>query len=213
MDLFRQLDLQVLVVTPLDKIHVVEKYISACHFVMNHADTFEQRFGLPLHEVQVPIRLLDDQLRKRYGLAITELTLPHSQCAALPLKGQHCIITENKMTFLTLPPLPDTFAILGGGFKVGSLVSLPWLSECPVIYWGDLDAHGFQILSQLRAVFPHVISLMMEKETLQTFAEFCVPETPYTVRSLPYLVADEHELFLHLAQNTIRLEQERITHA
>lgn len=181
--------------------------------IIQQADTFEQRFGLREEEVQVPIRLLDDQLRKHYGLAITELTLPHSQCAVLPLKGQYCIITENKMTFLTLPPLPDTFAIFGGGFKVGSLVSLPWLSECPVIYWGDLDAHGFQILSQLRGVFPHVISLMMEKETMQTFAEFCVPGTPYTVRSLPYLTANEHELFLHLAQNTIRLEQERITHA
>jgi uncharacterized protein YPO0396 len=36
MELFRQLDLQVLVVTPLDKIHVAEPYISACHFVANN---------------------------------------------------------------------------------------------------------------------------------------------------------------------------------
>lgn len=35
MELFRQLDLQLLVITPLDKIHVVEPYISACHFVTN----------------------------------------------------------------------------------------------------------------------------------------------------------------------------------
>ncbi len=38
MELFRQLDLQVLVVTPLDKIHVAEPFISACHFVVNNVD-------------------------------------------------------------------------------------------------------------------------------------------------------------------------------
>src|SRR5579884_458759 len=38
MELFRQLDLQVLVVTPLDKIHVAEPYISACHFVTNNEE-------------------------------------------------------------------------------------------------------------------------------------------------------------------------------
>jgi uncharacterized protein YPO0396 len=35
MELFKQLNLQLLVVTPLDKTHVVEPYIAACHFVAN----------------------------------------------------------------------------------------------------------------------------------------------------------------------------------
>ena len=35
MELFKQLDLQLLVVTPLDKIHILEPYISACHYVTN----------------------------------------------------------------------------------------------------------------------------------------------------------------------------------
>ncbi|GCE22223.1 ATP-binding protein [Dictyobacter kobayashii] len=35
MELFKQLELQLLVVTPLDKIHVIEPYISACHYVVN----------------------------------------------------------------------------------------------------------------------------------------------------------------------------------
>jgi uncharacterized protein YPO0396 len=38
MELFQQLDLQLLVITPLDKIHVVEPYISACHYVTNNED-------------------------------------------------------------------------------------------------------------------------------------------------------------------------------
>jgi uncharacterized protein YPO0396 len=35
MDLFKQLDLQVLIVTPLEKLHIVEAYISSCHYATN----------------------------------------------------------------------------------------------------------------------------------------------------------------------------------
>ena len=38
MELFKQLDLQLLVVTPLDKIHVLEPYINACHYVTNNQE-------------------------------------------------------------------------------------------------------------------------------------------------------------------------------
>lgn len=38
MDLFKQLDLQVLIVTPLEKLHIVEEYISACHYAANTAE-------------------------------------------------------------------------------------------------------------------------------------------------------------------------------
>jgi uncharacterized protein YPO0396 len=43
MELFRQLDLQLLVITPLDKIHVVEPYITACHFVTNNEEENDSR--------------------------------------------------------------------------------------------------------------------------------------------------------------------------
>ncbi len=43
MDLFKQLNLQLLVVTPLDKTHVVEPYIAACHFVANTQDENDSR--------------------------------------------------------------------------------------------------------------------------------------------------------------------------
>jgi uncharacterized protein YPO0396 len=38
MQLFRELDLQLLVVTPMTGIHIVEPYISACHFVWNNSE-------------------------------------------------------------------------------------------------------------------------------------------------------------------------------
>ncbi len=51
MQLFKQLDLQLLVVTPLDKIHVIEPYISACHFVANNEDENDSKiYNLSIEE-------------------------------------------------------------------------------------------------------------------------------------------------------------------
>lgn len=180
--------------------------------IVPDASTFQQRFGLREEEPLIHARFLDDQLKKRYSIPLSELCTPRSQFARLDLRAQRCIITENKMTFLTLPALPDTFALHGGGFKVSGLAAIPWLKECPLIYWGDLDAQGFQILSQLRAIFPHVVSLMMNEATLQMFSDFCVAGMLCPVRQLPYLTSEEQSLFLHLAGKNIRLEQERISH-
>lgn len=173
--------------------------------------TFQQRFGLREVEPFVHVRFLDRQLYQRYGLPLEEFVAPCSQFAQMELRGQRCLITENKMTFLTLPPLAKTFAILGGGFGVSVLASIPWLSECQLIYWGDLDAQGFQILSQLRSHFPHVVSLMMDERTFQTFVPFHVAGTPCRAQHLPHLTAEEHELFVHVAEQTLRLEQEHIS--
>lgn len=53
MELFRQLDLQLLVVTPLDKIHVVEPYITACHFVANNEEENDSRvFNLTIEDYE-----------------------------------------------------------------------------------------------------------------------------------------------------------------
>jgi hypothetical protein len=167
------------------------------------------REGEPL----VYVRFLDGQLHARYGLPLEELATPCSQFARLDFGRQRCLITENKVPFLTLPQLSETFAILGGGFGVRSLATIPWLKTCPILYWGDLDAQGFQILSQLRSLFPHVVSLMMDEQTLKTFFSFQVEGTPCSVRQLPYLTSEEHTLFVYLSERTLRLEQERISHA
>lgn len=178
-----------------------------------NAPTFEQRFGLREEEPLVRVRLLDEQLLKRYALPLDDLSLPCSQFASLELQHQKCLITENKRTFLTLPELPGTFAIFGSGFMVSGLSAISWLSTCPILYWGDLDAQGFQILSSLRSTFPRVVSIMMDEAALQVFSNFCVTGTPCTVQHLPNLTSGEHNLFRHLAENTIRLEQEHISHA
>lgn len=43
LELFKQLELQLLVVTPKDKTHVVESFIQSCHFVINNAEENDSR--------------------------------------------------------------------------------------------------------------------------------------------------------------------------
>ncbi len=179
--------------------------------IQSETSTFQQRYGLREEEPMVRVRFLDEQLREGYGLPFDDICVPCPHLARLHFSGQTCIITENKMTFLTLPPLSHTLAMLGAGFQVSNLAGIPWLVTCPIIYWGDLDAQGFQILSQLRSIFPHVTSLMMDEETFSSFSAFCVPGTLCRARQLPHLTIEEHRLFVYLAENTIRLEQERIS--
>lgn len=176
-------------------------------------NAFERRFGLRYDEPLIRMRFLDDLPAQRYGLPLSDISVPLSQFAALPLHGQCCLIVENKMTFLTLPSLAHTVAIFGKGFHVELLAKVGWLAAGPLFYWGDLDAQGFQILSQLRAAFPHAVAVMMDSATFEAFRGFAVTGTPCAARELPHLTPDEHALFVRLACAQLRLEQERISYA
>jgi hypothetical protein len=174
---------------------------------------FERRYGLRGDAPLVRLRLLDPSLQTRLGLPLTDVAAPAAQLAALPCAGLRCIVVENKMVFLTLPTLPNTLAIFGSGFQIQLLSELPWLRQCPIWYWGDLDAHGFQILARLRALFPQVVSLMMDEKTFDAFHDFVVTGTPSSIMELPQLTHDEQALFVNLARASLRLEQERISQA
>lgn len=175
--------------------------------------SFERRFGLREDEPLVRFRLLDPALQHRFGLNLHDVSAPVSEFVNLEWRGVHCVIVENKKTFLTLPPLPDTIGVFGGGFGVEILRAASWLRDCPILYWGDLDAHGFEILSKLRSSFPQAVSVMMDAATLERFQAFIVAGTPSATRSLPHLTPSEHAVLTRLARDGERLEQERLDHA
>ena len=175
--------------------------------------TFEKRFSLKYREPLIRLRLLDHAFIARYGFPATDISVPLSEFRELDLAAHRCLITENLMNFLTLPSLQDSFAIFGSGYGVRALKTTPWLSTCPIFYWGDLDVDGFKILSQLRADFPQVISMMMDWETFETFRDFAVPVATAIAEPLPHLTPDEVSLYEHLARCQQRLEQEHIHQA
>ena len=171
---------------------------------------FERRFGLRYDEPLIRLRLLDPVLQTELGLPVADLSVPLSQVMRLDLAGRRCLVVENKLTFLTLPELPNAFAIFGSGYAVELLRHATWLAECSLDYWGDLDAQGFGMLSQLRAFQPNARSMMMDEATLTAFAHFIVAGRPHPQALLPGLSAAEQQLFATLREHNRRLEQERI---
>jgi hypothetical protein len=172
---------------------------------------FEQRFSLRYDEPQIRLRLLDEGLRSELGWPAADLSLTLSDCRGLVgMNGRAVLIVENKMTFLTLPPAKNSLAIWGKGFQVSLLREIDWLADCTIWYWGDLDAQGFAILSQLRSYWPRTRSLLMNDATLEKYKEFVVAGTPVGRIVLANLEREEAAVYRQLVDNNWRLEQERI---
>jgi hypothetical protein len=124
------------------------------------------------------------------------------------------IATENQVNFLALPDRPGTLALYGAGYGFSSMRDAAWLRDCEVLYWGDIDTHGFRILDQLRAVHPHVESVLMDEETLLTHRDAWGQEPTPSRAILTKLTARETALCEALGNDTygsaVRLEQELI---
>lgn len=181
---------------------------------------FEKRFGLKFNEPLIRIRVLDDSIAKVHFSGLTDICITQSEFSSLAVPFKNAIIMENKtnysniMNFLTLPNLKGTFAIFGSGFKIGLLKSASWLESIKIFYWGDIDAQGIQILSQLRGYHSQVQSVMMDLNTLNNFKNDWVDGTETAVLNLKNLTEEEFSLFKLISTegNRIRLEQEKIPH-
>lgn len=177
---------------------------------------FEQRYSLRYQEPLIRMRLLDQQLAQKYFSGLHDWSIPVSDFEQLSLPLQKIIILENKtsynnlMAFLTLPQLQGAAGIFGSGFKVGLLNGAKWLHKVDLYYWGDIDAHGLQILAQLRSYFPNTKALMMDRKTLDAFPNYQVQAPKSTVTQVPDLTPKEQQLFEFLNEEELRLEQERI---
>lgn len=179
------------------------------------AGGFEARHGLLTEPAAVRFRLLDPALAFPGGA--TDVVLRVDEFARLRLPLRTVIVVENKVTFLSLPPLPGALAVFGAGFGSGTRVPA-WLAAFPLLYWGDLDSHGFAVLDQLRASHPHVESLLMDGETLAAHAELWVEDPRPTRAALTRLTGEEGEVYAALTSGDlvpdgwagVRLEQEYV---
>lgn len=118
-------------------------------------------------------------------------------------------IVENKVNFLTFPPVAKSIVIWGKGYGVASIKDSELLKSTELIYWGDLDAQGFEILSQFRSYFARVKSLLMDKATFDKYFENDLG-TPSKINAKLNLTTEEEELYSYIKTNNYRLEQEKI---
>jgi hypothetical protein len=147
----------------------------------------------------------------------TELSVRADELATPPAEAKRAYVIENEITYLAFPLPGDAIVIFGGGYAVDLLESLGWLAELDLVYWGDIDTHGFVILNRLRRRFGHARSLLMDRATLLAHRGQWVTEPSPTAASLDLLDPEEAELYHDLLDGTlgpsIRLEQERISFA
>ncbi len=173
---------------------------------------FEIRFNLKYSEPLIRLRILDEDISKKYFSGLTDMSITKTEFNHINLSCSRVFILENMLNFLTLPPLNNSISIFGKGFQLNLLKDARWLNDKHIIYWGDIDTHGFQILSQLRSYFPQTQSLMMDSETFNMFRDFVVQGSETSVEHLNNLTPDEDRLFKYLlSTKKNRLEQEKIS--
>ena len=146
--------------------------------------------------------------------ALTELAVRSEELLRLSLDPRVAVIVENEISYLSVNVPKDGIVLWGRGFDVDSVGRLPWLADADVIYWGDIDTHGFAILDRLRAWLPQARSVLMDRETLMAHRDRWVTEDRPARSPLTRLTAEERDLYAELVEGglgeRVRLEQERV---
>ncbi|NOQ14173.1 MAG: DUF2399 domain-containing protein [Methyloprofundus sp.] len=170
---------------------------------------FERRYGLRYDQPLIRLRILDASLAIQ---RLTDITLTLSEFKQLNIAAKTVFIVENKVTMLAFPDHPQAIVIFGLGYAVNLLADAQCLQDRTVYYWGDLDPDGLAILARLRQYYPQLKSLLMDAKTLEKFSHLVV-DTPAksTEKTLQHLTQAENSLYQKLLQESLRLEQERIS--
>ncbi len=189
---------------------MLETILQPAHIVPDAA-TFEERFGLQAEEPGIRIRVLDPTVAPElWPTLLRDLTIPRSDFARLNWPAARVLVVENRLTFVTLPAIPETLGVWGAGHAVDLLTAADWLQKVDLVYWGDLDAAGFQILNRMRSYFPHVRSMCMDIHTLTDHRPLAVKHVAHVTSSLTHLTRDETAAYVAVCQSELRLEQEKL---
>lgn len=180
--------------------------------VSTRADEFLLGLGLSTPPASVHLRLAPT-----LGLlpGLSEIAVRVDEAADLPVRARRALVIENRLTYLSVPVPADGVVIWGQGFDVVKLGRLPWLAEADVVYWGDLDPRGFEILNLVRSRLPQTRSVLMDRATLLRYRERWVTEASAPpAAAVGWLGAAEQDLYRDLIEDRlgerVRLEQERI---
>lgn len=177
--------------------------------------------GLIERPGELRVRFLDPS---RASLPDMMITRPWSDDTVRGI--ENVVIVENKDTYQLMPPIRNGLCVFGAGkAAVDGLTLLPWLfvenSNIHVMYWGDMDAAGFEILSSVRQLGLDCESLFMNWAAYDQYGRFGTnhdqndkPLKRQQPKLLPGLHDDERALYEVLCTGEgvpyLRLEQERI---
>lgn len=177
---------------------------------------FEDRFGLKKKPAMIRFRILDDNCPRNgcRSSGFTDITVPIDEFRTWAHSFERVFFTENEINFLCFPKVEQSIVIFGKGYGIRLLRDVEWLSTKKVYYWGDIDTHGFNILSAAREFLPNLKSFLMTEEVLLSHRPLWVKEESQFLSKVKNLDAEEQNLLTKLQNNTfgskVRLEQERI---
>jgi hypothetical protein len=175
---------------------------------------FIGRYRLARKPSLVRMRRLDGRALLGGSTGPAELGMRVDDLAESPIQARTFYVVENEITYLALPSVPDAVAVLGEGYAVSRLAPIGWLGSNDLIYWGDLDTHGFVMLDRLRATFPAARSMLMDRQTLLDHEAHWGREATPMNAEVHRLGPDEAALYRDLIEGRygehLRLEQERL---
>ena len=181
---------------------------------------FEATFGLKIKPDFVRFRSLSDNIILPFSESmLNECQLLLDDFSKLDEsflnRIKNVFIVENEMVYLTFPRYKDAICIWGQGYKVNILNGIEWFKSKELYYFGDLDEHGFDILSTYRRCYPQIQSFCMDKNVLDEYEQFLVQGKKLENGRIPEnLTEAENECFMILRTVTSeknRLEQERVS--
>jgi hypothetical protein len=177
------------------------------------AATFALRFGFLEKPSYTRFRILDPEIVGG-SWGFSEMSVRSEELGRRDPGASRVYVVENEVTYLAFPAVPGGIVVFGSGFALGGVAALPWLGGKEVIYWGDIDTHGFDILNRLRSHLPSVRSILMDRHTFVAHSRQWVTEPSQTTRAMAHLEPEESAMYRDLVEGTygpsLRLEQERV---
>lgn len=175
--------------------------------------------------IQRPTRVywtyLDPAYRRTGSRVHDSLTL--GDTVTLPYQPTIVLIVENKDSAVLFPELAGGIVVEGNGqASVGLLPQVSWIKDAKtLIYWGDIDQRGYEIVDGLRHRLRQLRTILMDRQTYDTYARFGTEFEPNgnpiklrPRRALVYLIPSEREMYDALSDpdwpSHRRFEQERV---
>ncbi|WP_313811957.1 Wadjet anti-phage system protein JetD domain-containing protein [Glutamicibacter sp.] len=184
--------------TGLDDLGVLPSHPSRIHFT--YLDPRHRASGLRLHDSAT----VGDAFRPAYEPEIV-------------------VISENKDTAIHFPPIVSGISVEGQGSGGKTLAAFDWIRNAPiVVYWGDIDKDGLEILNGYRVDFDRDIdTMLMDEEAYDEFERFGTNHDKHgrlivasDSKPVERLRVSEKNLYLRLIGPQLRghrrIEQERI---
>jgi hypothetical protein len=203
---------------PIEGLHA--KWLDS-HQALLQTLTGTDDLALSRHPQRLHFTYLDSEYRAAGGRTHDSATVGDPM--APPYCPETVIISENKDTAIHFPSLRKATSVEGAGFGgAGACASFGWITSCQhLIYWGDMDASGFEIVDLFRRSGVPVSTILMDLDAYQTYERFGSATdsrgNPLTVsvrKNLRCLTGPERALYEQLTDpdwaRVRRVEQERI---